>query len=240
MLSSLYTEPFSSRRDLEIACRYNAVTTVISPTGVRVELHRVIDSKGHIFNPRDLLAKAELFPINGVSYCILPAPTLFVYICYHHSRHKWARLHWVADLDAVQRHASFNQQAVETFASDLGLLTTVRASLDLHQVCSSSNPYAIELKTPAHRSMQDACLQSIACQEYISAAHGPRADAFDNWCILFRYLAIVSLCPTYADYKTMPLPKAWHGIYYLTRPLRMGWQVFSQTLGRKVRAILLN
>ncbi len=230
MLSDLYTEPFSSHKDLETACRYNSVMTVISPQGVGVELHRTLDSKGHIFNPGYLLTQAQSFVINGVSCQVLPTDILFVYICYHHSCHQWARLHWVADLDAIQAHPSFDRLAVETFAAAVGLKPRVSSSLVLHQVCGTSAPDKVKLEKEVDRSMRDVCLQGLACQELIKSSHKPRLYAFDAWPIRVRYLVIGFLCPTYADYKAMPLPKAWQWVYYLTRPIRLGWRMLNNPI----------
>lgn len=228
MLSMLYPGAYSTRQDLEIGCRHESVMMVISPNGVRVELHQRLENKGHIFNPRYILSKAEPFRANGVTYQVLPTTELFVYICYHHSRHQWAHLHWLADLDAMQRHPSFDRQAVETFALQVGLLTTVKAALALHGACGNPAPHRVRLKTPAERSMLDTCLHSLTCEGQIKAAHGPRSDAYDAWYIRLRYLVIVFLRPTYEDYKALALPESWHGVYYLVHPFRMWWKALNK------------
>lgn len=214
-------ENFKTRQDLEAGCRYESVVTVVSPDGFRVELHQRLDHRGHVFNPDYLLSKAEPFTVNGVLYQLLPTPALFVYICYHHSRHQWAHLHWLTDLDAFQRHSSFDRQAVETFATEVGLRATVRASLALHQACSSATPHRVILESQAEKSMRDACLRSLASKEQVKALHGRQADVFDAWYIWLRYLVIVFSHPTYEDYKALPLPQTWQWIYYLIHPFRI-------------------
>ncbi len=217
-------------KDLGAVCRYLNVVTLISPRGVRFELHRLIDSNGYIFRSHDLLAKADSFTINQVSCQVLPTSALFVYICYHHSRHQWSRLHWLADLDALQRHPSFELEAVKEFAYQVGLWPTVEAALALHQACSQPDPQTVELHNPQARSTRDACLKMVAASpedEVALMQNRPTPDFNFSWQIRFKYLcylAIFHVHPTYADYEAWPLPLALHPIYYLTRPVRVAWR----------------
>lgn len=229
----------NNRQDLEAACRYRAVVTVVSPKGSRIELHQRLDDKGHVFDPDYLLSKAEPFTANGVLYQVLPTSALFVYICYHHSRHQWAHLHWLTDLDAFQRHPSFDRQSVEAFATEVGLRATVGASLALHRVCGSATPHGVELACRSERSMRDGCLRSLASQEQIKALHGRRADIFDAWFIWLRYLVIVAFRPDYDDYKALPLPRVWQWVYYLIHPFRMARKTTVKLLLRQNLKITL-
>jgi hypothetical protein len=227
--------------DLGAACRYLNVVTLISPNGVRLELHRLIDSHGYIFRTDDLLAKAENFDINGSPCQMLPTSELFVYICYHHSRHQWSRLHWLADLDAFQRHASFDLQAIQDVANQWGLWPTVASALALHQACSEAMPESAELYSAQAHSMRDACLQMLAAgpeNEVRLMQNRPTPDFNFSWQIRFWYLCYLTFLhvhPTYADYKAWPLPLSMHSIYYVARPVRLIWRQFSSRIEKLAR-----
>ncbi|MGF1575988.1 MAG: nucleotidyltransferase family protein [Cyanophyceae cyanobacterium] len=218
MLAELYDEPFANRQDLEAACRYLNVMSLVSPNGILLELHRFVDTMGHIFPPQMLLAMAEPLEFRGVSYQVLSTAALFVYICYHHSRHQWSRLHWLADLDAVQRDPSFDLSEVRQLAARLGLTSLVNAALELHRACAEADPGAVALTDPLAQSMRDECLQNIASKENLRASHRPPAST--SWAAKMRYLAATYLRPTYTDYKSWPLPSTLHPVYYVSRPFR--------------------
>ena len=218
MLADLFDEPFANRQDIEAACRYLNVITLVSPNGILLELHRFVDTMGHIFAPQMLLAMAEPLEFRGVSYQVLTTTALFVYICYHHSRHQWSRLHWLADLDALQRDPSFDLSAVRQLAARLGLTSVVNAALELHRACADSDPGAVDLTDPLARSMRDACLKNIASRDNLPASHRPPDST--SWMARMRYWAAIYLRPSYTDYKVWPLPTPLQPVYYLSRPFR--------------------
>ena len=214
---------------LAFTCRYLAgEMKLLSPRGIVIELHPWLDRKGCIFPTSSLLAQAESFPTGEMGCRVLPTTALFVYICYHHSRHQWSRLHWLADLDALQRHPSFDLSAVQALAKQLGLQATVNAALSLYQVCGQAEPEAVDLVGLPERTMRDACLQSLVTGQERKTAQRSTVDFSFAWQVKYRYLwslLTAYLRPTYSDYQALPLPRPLYPLYYLMRPLRAGWIV---------------
>lgn len=219
-------------RELKFACQHPAgETKLISPRGTVIELHPWLDRKGCIFPTQKLLAQTEALDISGVTCQVLPTTALFVYICYHHSRHQWAKLHWLTDLDAFQRHPSFDLSAIQAMASRLGLTSTVEAAISLHKAFSFSDPQAVFLPYKYERTMRDACLMSIVKGEKIDTRKRLGVDFSFTWQVKIRYLCALTVAylrPTYSDYKAWPLPPMLHPLYYLVRPIRMLGIVLSR------------
>lgn len=219
-------------RALKFACQHPAgETKLISPQGTVIELHPWLDRKGCIFPTQKVLALAEPLKMNGKVCQVLPTCLLFVYICYHHSRHQWSKLHWLADLDAFQRHPSFDLAATQTVAAELGLGSTVQAALALHQACGQPNPQAVVLHNQRDRTMRDACLHSLATGQELQTSLRPAVDFSFTWQVKLRYLfalTIAYLRPTYSDYKAWPLPSVLYPLYYLIRPMRAAGIVITR------------
>jgi hypothetical protein len=239
-LSDRYGTQALTAQDLGAACRYLNEVTMISPSGFCLELHRLIDSNGYLFRTDALLAKAESIQLNGVNCQVLPTTALFVYICYHHSRHQWSQLHWLVDLDAIQRHPSFDLEAVVAFAKRSGLGPTVAAALALHQTCAQAEPQLVPLANEQARSMRDACLYMLGASsaEQLALMQNRSTPDFNfDWQIhlWYRcYLVVQQIRPTYADYKAWPLPLSLHLLYYLVRPVRLAWKQIAHQVNSLV------
>jgi len=235
-LDERYPQDALTPKDLNAACRYLNVVRVVSPNGVLIELHRLIDSHGFIFRSKALLSKAETCEVDGFQFQVLPTAMLFVYICYHHSRHLWSRLHWIADLDALQRHSSFNLNSTLSLARTSGLESTVKAALNLYQACSQLNPQDVDLPDPESRSMRNACLQIIRgtdLEEKELMKKRSTPDFNFSWQIRLSYachIIFLHLKPTYADYKAFPLKTQFFPAYYFIRPVRLSWRYLSNLI----------
>lgn len=232
--------PFRQRQ-LAAFCRYHSALELRSPQGVLVELHRTIDSTGCIFSSRQLLAAAISPPLGRYRWRMLAASDLFVYLCYHHSRHRWSSLHWCADLDAVTGHPDFDLAEVRRRASALALEATVEEALQLHRdLRSLALGDVIGVERPPSRFLPD-CLAAVVAA--LSSPGDPlpqgslpdmvplesgserEPDFLYSWQFSPRYRRRFRLFrwrPSANDVNAWPLPLSLHWLYYLLRPARIG------------------
>ncbi|MCK9488760.1 MAG: nucleotidyltransferase family protein [Xanthomonadales bacterium] len=219
-----------SRQDMEAAARYRPVLCLRGPRGAPIEVHHRLDKSGWIYDSGQLLRSARLIQVQGQALPVMPAADLFVYLCLHHTRHRWARLHWLADLDALMRHPEFDLDAVLTRAAQLGVTSTVRTSINLQQLLSRPGPWdetGLDHPTRSLARVALACMDGGSSAE-LASLHEVRGYLRDfafewqtNWKQrLLDRLASWAACfrPNFADYQQWPLPSRWHWLYVFLRP----------------------
>ncbi|MEM6898904.1 MAG: nucleotidyltransferase family protein [Pseudomonadota bacterium] len=126
-----------SRDDFKFVTKFFPDVGLLSPDGYLVEVHRRLSKRNHIFDVEDALKSTESFNLFGASLQTLRKPLHFTYICYHHSRHFWSHLHWLADLDLILRSKHFSREQAKKTADTIGLTPTIDASIRLHELISS-------------------------------------------------------------------------------------------------------
>jgi hypothetical protein len=225
--------------DLRAFCAMEYEVSLFSPRGVLIELHRQLDGTGSQYPVKasDLFALRTAVQVGDVAYPSLPTTELFIYISYHHSQHQWSRLHWLADLDALVAHETFDRAAVLHRAGVLGLGRLVRAVLSLHAVLIDGQPLHTVQDAQARQLIAD-CLTFVQAgstppevlrREMSASAMGQakvRARIFlYNWrantrmANRLRYLMSLTR-GSFADYMLWPLPPHWFWLYSLIRPVR--------------------
>ncbi|MDN3554785.1 nucleotidyltransferase domain-containing protein [Halomonas maura] len=232
------------RRSLGLVVRTLPVVSIISPMGVTVEVHTQLDKGARTYCTKSLITNRVSQSTYPRSYWVMPTSELFVYICFHHTRHLWSRLHWLADLDAVQRHPDFNLDEVYTCARRRGLKSTVDASLFLYLTLSRGSDE--EESQHAHeqtKTILDACLSTVLGGKEAELAWRktrPTPDFAFSWQLSKSKLlalrmrqCIQRLIPTHADYEAWPLPAHWQWLYYLTRPLRLMTKLIQSSMTTK-------
>jgi len=228
------------QRDLEAFCRYQNALELRSPKGVQVELHKFIDSTGCIFSSPELLSAASVPAGSQYPWRMLAPADMFVYLCYHHARHRWSSLHWCADIEVLMRHPDFDPAAVRRRAAGLALERTleetVRLGTDL-RLRALGNPAAPD-RLPS-LFLHD-CLASV--QQLLPNGAGAAAvgiedasplttpgaerepDFLYDWQFSARYRRRFRLRrwqPSVNDVNAWPLPLRLHWMYYLMRPIRI-------------------
>lgn len=149
-------------RDLRALLRYKPKETPLrSPDGVIVELHRSVDDRPDLFDTNETIAASVETRICSTVYRVLPAPLLLVYLCQHHTRHLWSKLHWVADLDAVLRHPDCDLAEARAIAERKGLGPVLEACLGFHRL--TGNPDLWHSISPDDRAAQllEACIDNL-------------------------------------------------------------------------------
>lgn len=222
---------------LEFSIRTKTVMTIISPKGVKIELHTQLDRGGKLYSTEIAMADREPLPVGGEECWVMPTAELFVYICLHHTRHHWSHLHWLADLDAIQRHPSFSRESVYRCARQQGVLTTVEASLEFYQAISEDTTGIPDLPGKNASSLLTSFRTAVQGREWDAPIkrESPHTPEFTfNWQTtkshrissrLHRWLH--RLRPGYADYQFWPLPTRWQWLYYISRPWRILIQRFN-------------
>ncbi len=115
------------------------VPHVLTPQGLVVELHPEIDLQTSLFDTAELLAKSIEMPTKRHIIKVLPDIEHVVFTFYHHSRHLWSKLNWVADLDAICNHPRLDLAAASECARKLKIDSTFAAALELHQLTAAGH-----------------------------------------------------------------------------------------------------
>lgn len=229
-------------------CDLNREVTLRSPDDDLVDVHSSLDLTGRDFPTAALLDRVESVTILNRDIPTLSTADLFVFICYHHSRHNWTRLHWVADLGQIANAPSFDLPAVRTAARSAGMEKLVLACLEMPRMLAG----AVAGRQPSAPGLAGVMVRE--CLAYLQpgaeapmAAHHRRInDGAFRWKRWFeitgeewrqrqgivRKLRSItrSMTPSWALYRQVPLPRRWRWLYV---PLRIGSHLIAYTpLGR--------
>jgi hypothetical protein len=217
----------ASERDIRAARRYLKEITLFSPEGVSFEIHHRVDRHLSLFDTKSIMARAAEVEIGGLRLPTFPADTHFVYLCYHACRHMWSHMHWVADLNAIASHPSFDRDRCLAEADAHGLRRCVEASLGMVALCA--DPLAWGNVDPRSREgvLLAACIENLAGDRATELrlrkqGVGPGPD----WRVPegrereFRLREILfQMSPKITQYEELPLPDALQWLYYFTRPV---------------------
>jgi hypothetical protein len=226
-------EALSAQREaLEFAARKLPVINLITPGEVEIEFHSQLDRKADIYDTDELIGEREALVVVGeTTLWVMPTEELFVYLCLHHTRHCWSNLHWLVDLDAIQRHPDFNLEAIRACAQARGLSTTLEASLELYRRLGVPGTEGDDYPLSPHgKALHEACLATLLGGNEVETEYRRKRPAPDfafSWQTTPTYQMSCRLwklkkrfIPSYTDYAACPLPPRWQWLYYLTRPCR--------------------
>lgn len=219
------------RSSLDFAVRIQPVITITSPRGIKIEVHRQPDKTGRLYQTDALLEDRTPLPLGDAVIWTMPTSELFVYICLHHTRHYWSHLHWLVDLDAIQRHSDFDLGEVYARAKKRNLTSTVKASMELYHALAQPEPSLAQGLGENGRILLNACLATLQGghdAEWALRHTRPTPDFAFAWQTTTSYLMayrirrpVMPLMPTYTDYHFLPLPPRWQWLYYAVRPCRV-------------------
>lgn len=225
--------------NLAAYCRCVSALELASPSGIIVELHRRLDNSGCVFNSRKLLAESVQLKLAQDTFQVLPPATLFVYLCFHHSRHHWERLHWCADIAAFRSFLGGDLVDVRRVARRLGLSRTVdeawKLGRDLDELACTG---AVSDGNECSRFLPDM-LRAVR----LSVGRGEGFDSEQDthlriepdfpypWQKSLAYRArffASRVHPSENDHNALPVLSDMHWLYYFTKPLRVAAKlVFS-------------
>ena len=204
--------------------RYVGMMDWISREGVLIEMPSSLDDWNRL--PTDeILAEAGSVNLAGVTVPVPADADYLCYLCKHHSRHHWARLHWIADLNAIVAHPDCNLEMVRSRARQRGFERTVEAALAINQAVAEAEPWNFSFSDPFAKELFRHCLINLEgdFEQELALRQSFPATSIDidlkqrrrrhRWS---RNLARFK--PRGEDFLQWPLPARWHGLYYLVRP----------------------
>lgn len=212
-------------QDIDFILRHCDVLSMLSPDSIHFEIHRRIEKLTPIFAVNRVLATAEPLALGNCIVKTVSTDWLFCYIAYHHSRHFWSRLHWVADLHAIISHSSFDRDRVLALASRIGLANTVQATLDFAALTSQPDAWSEGTFSSHGGRFLEACLRGLP---------GDSRYEFESWAGMFLFdfgnpwqvdpgwkgsfwggSALRRLKPNLQQYLSNPRPRSREFLYYL-------------------------
>lgn len=224
--------PLKSASDIEAASKYLSSVMLIHPVdGILFELSRNLDKDLGLIPNAFSFGELDNFDLLGHRFPTLSTNALLCYICYHNSRHTWSRLHWVADLDAIVRHPSFDKNEARSLAGRIGMLPLLDACLAMNEILA--DPFSSEPVAGIPHGAKDLVALSYAnlegglrLEKSLSDLHaagglpvGGLLDARTE-----RRLRVASIRqrikPDFVQYYNLPLPRYLQWFYYLSRPFR--------------------
>lgn len=218
-----------SDRDLQALLTYKTVATLVTPDNIAIEVHRDIDKKLGLFTAQETIRRGETIPDEALRYGVMPTADLFCYVCYHNTRHIWSRLHWIADLDAIITHCSFDRNATLVRAAELGLRSNVEACLELHEIATSGEASTLAKDGNRGAELAAICLKNLSGDlklEYDLREGEELLGLPFKWMVSkdvrkrARTLTRLSrILPGYDEYEAWPLPRGLQWIYYVSKPL---------------------
>ena len=248
----LPADPARHATHIEAMCGLSREISMRAPSGQMVDLHQSVDLTGADFPTEQLLDRAESMTIAGETLPAFSTADLFVYICYHHRRHRWSRLHWIGDLGRIAAAPDFDIAATRAQAKRAGLEKLVVACLDMPALLVD----AVAGNWPAGPGL--AARMTRDCIRFLHPDNAPPelerhsryADRLFRWRDWFATTAIEwrqreglarharavgrSLVPSWQAYRDLPLPK---GLRWLYVPWRVAAHMVRYfplpTFGRK-------
>jgi hypothetical protein len=158
-----------------------------------------------------------------------PEITLLV-LCMHGSKHVWSRLIWICDVGQLLGSSpGLDWSEVASEAKKVGLRRTLALGILLaHRVAGATVPQTVLRRFEADTT---ACLLAQHIQENLfdapgSTPAGPMPYGIQLLDFRDRVGLLLSrdlLRPNERDRAAVPLPKSFHALYYLVRPVRIFW-----------------
>jgi len=255
------TKPFELPADprrhaahIEAMCSLSREVSMRAPSGQMVDLHQRVDLTGADFPTEQLLDRAETVTIRGEAMPVFSTADLFVYICYHHSRHQWSRLHWIGDLGRMAAAAEFDLVTTRAQAKRAGLEKLVLACLEMPALLAAAVAGDWPTEAGLAARMARDCIRFLHPEsappelERHSRVHD-RLFRWREWFAmtatewrqregLARHVRAIgrSLEPSWQAYRDLPLPKGARWLY-------VPWRLAAHTvryfplprIGRKSR-----
>ncbi|HEX6039025.1 nucleotidyltransferase family protein [Longimicrobium sp.] len=201
-------------------------------TGGLVELHGRVSSTRFVAElPTErLMARARPVPIGGGD---VPAPAdddLFLALCLHGAKHRWARLEWLACAAALAVRAAVDLSAVLRRAGEAGARrATLLALLLARDALGLALPADVEASIETDQSLDALAAEArglwfaddVDTDEATPANLRFNARLMDGPSQRARYAARWLFLPSPEDWTWVRLPDALAPLYRVLRPLRL-------------------
>ncbi|MEA2120523.1 nucleotidyltransferase family protein [Halovibrio sp. HP20-50] len=230
-----------SNESVAFVARHQKVVTLLSPRNVAIELHTKIDNTGSVFKASHMLAKRQPITVCNVDTWVMPISELFVYLCWHHTKHYWSRLHWLVDITAIQHHRDFDLDAVLRCAKRYSLESTVHSCLEMIAFFASAGSQYSDTLTPNTQELVRQCVLAMHGDVEFEHSLGKKKPTPDFsfawqtttaniwWWRLFGWKRMFR--PTYDTYVVWPLSPHWQWVYRFIHPFL---EAYIRLAGKKV------
>lgn len=236
-------------RYIAAMCDLNREISLRSPAGDLLDVHTALDLTGGDFPTRRLLGRRESVAVFGRSIPCLTTADLFVYLCYHHSRHNWTRLHWLADIGQVAAAPDFDHAQVMAAARRAGMERLVEACLAMPALLAAATHGEAPAGDGLAATMARQCLFHLepGSEAPLLTYHRHIDDAGYRWRHWFGLTAeewrhrrgpirklrslLRSSTPSWEVYRAFPLPR---GLRWLYLPLRTGSHIVRHSPLRRL------
>lgn len=152
----------TTERDINFASNHAEVVTLIGEDGVPIEVHRRLGKLGLRFDLERIFSEADRIELSGFQMNTIPKVLHFVYVCSHHSRHFWSRLHWLSDLDSMTKQLNGKREEIDQVADQIGIRPTIDAAFELQHLATHSNRWDFSSAQPAGgQQFLNACLTNL-------------------------------------------------------------------------------
>jgi len=205
--------------------RFSGTMNWISPEGVLIEMPSSLDGDWDRLPPDELIEQADTVDVGGLSVPVVQTADFVCYLCKHHSRHHWARLHWIADLNAILDHSETDLREILDQARRRGFERTVNAACAIHKAVAQDEPWKAKFDDPFAHELFRHCLtnlegdfeQELALREAFPAT-SIDIDLKRRRRRRLMHRNLTRFRPSPEDFQQLPLPSSWHFVYYLVRP----------------------
>lgn len=243
MLDQEPLEFATTRQDVAFIARHAEVATLIGSDGIHIEVHRRLGKLGLKFDLNEILNNAEHVELLGTRIKTIPKATHFIYICSHHSRHFWSRLHWLADLNAMATTFQDDRDEIIQKAEVIGIGPTISAAFEFNELAPHPDQWDLTETAPAGgQQFLKACLINLNGGLEIEQELRTKlalGDFMADWQVsntrhssLWRNTWGRRLRPNIQQYKKRKLPAALHWVYYLENASLLWTNVLNRFVGR--------
>ncbi|WP_299966718.1 nucleotidyltransferase family protein [uncultured Roseobacter sp.] len=219
--------PLTEPSEIEAALHYRNDATLLSPEGMAIDMQVKLDKFSGIFAETDVFGQATPISLGGTEFLTMPPAFLFNYICHHHARHVWSRLHWLSDLDAMVSAPVFDEAATLALADRLNQRGTVEASLEMQRLMSPTANWADAPESWRGQKFLELSLRNLAGDLELEKRIGFTMKGGE---FMFDWQADPALIrrarwrqwrrmlqPTIRQYTRFPLPRGLRWLYVFPR-----------------------
>lgn len=213
--------------EIDAALLYRKDASLLSPEGMAIDLQIKLDKYSGIFSNDDIFKMAVPVTLGGKDFLTMPPEFLFNYICHHHARHVWSRLHWLSDLDAMITSPEFDADATLAMATRLDQRGTVEASLEMQRLMSPTARWDAAPDTWRGLKFMELCLRNLHGDLDLEKKIGFNMKGGE---FMFDWQAGAGLIrrarwhqwrkvvqPTIRQYSRFPLPRGLRWLYVFPR-----------------------
>ena len=231
-----------SEAQFDALLRYGREIEARRPGGRLVDLQWRAAENPTLLDGIDVRSPAQEVELrDGLVVRTLAADDLFAYLCVHGAYHRWSRLKWLADLNAMMAATAADVSRLYRHAQKIGAgLCAGQALLLSHRLFDLPLPAAVAAELEANQRVlrlvniaRDAMAEPLVANKPLHAVSGGLYTQFllgRGWRFFAAQCRAVSV--GMLDVMTLPLPAWLHWLYPALRPPLWLWRRASARLRR--------